>query len=633
MSGAALAGLSRRLLACLLVTAAVLLVYGHALNAPFVFDDSNFANNPGLHATTLGELVGVLFIEFPQPWTEEVGARRLGYLTFAFNHYLHRLDPFGYRLGNVFIHLLNGLLIYWLLQKTLLLPRLRNALAPQPVDRFFLIRRIAFFTALLWLVHPVQIQAVTYVIQRLESLSSFFILLALVLYLKGRLRGDWLRYLFFSGCVLAGLLGMGVKQKAAILPVLIFTYDSYFFHESPWSSLKKRWSILLLLALLLLAGAMFFLGPAFWSSIAAGYSDQDFTMTQRLLTEARVVLYYLSLLAWPLPSRLNLDYDYPISTSLLDPASTLFAVGAIATLLGFALATAKKHRLLSFAILWFFACLTLESTIIPLELVYEHRLYLASLGPIALATGFVCRHLRWQPGFSVPVVLLLAAAVLGFWTWERNQVWTSPLQLWTDNAVKSPNKARVQVSLGDALRSAGRHRDAETAYETALRLDGDDVLTHVNLASLYIERRRYPQAEALLRLALAKGFHHPKVYNNLALIALAQGREEEALGMLAQVFKLDARDLMAHELLSLYYMNQQQLSEALQVADRGLAYWPNAHRLLLRKGQICLKLGRVAQAGAVLQAGLRLRPDDPQLRHYYRLVDRLLAKFEQDQRR
>jgi hypothetical protein len=150
---------------------------------------------------------------------------------------------------------------------------------------------------------------------------------------------------------------------------------------------------------LYLAGALFILGAfgfIIWGQryinvIIEGYAFRSFTMSERVLTQSRIILYYLTLLIFPHPSRLNLDYDFPISRTILDPPTTLISILIIAGLMGYSIWVAKKKPVLSFFILWYFGNLVIESSIFPLEMVYEHRLYLPAVGPFVLFSLLVIR--------------------------------------------------------------------------------------------------------------------------------------------------------------------------------------------------------------------------------------------------
>ena len=582
----------------------------------FRSDDVSIRDSAYVHVKTLSQLFTVLVLEGTD--------RRVGYFTFALNFYLGGLDTFGYHLTNILIHILNGWLIFWLIRKTLMLPRVRaTAFAPgaeQAPEAEAVARRawtIAFFSALIWLVHPVQIQAVTYIVQRLASLSVLLVLISLALYLSGRLRTDRSRYLFYGGSALAGLLGMGVKQTAAMFPFLIFLYELYFFHESPWRALKRRWAWAVLLAVLPVGILVAYMGPTFWEKLQAGYAGRDFTMGQRLLSGARVTFYYLSLIAWPLPSRLTVDYDFPVSSSLWQPPTTLPSVIAILALVGWALATASSRRLLSFSMLWFLGNLVPESTIMPLDLVFEHRLYLASLGPIAAATAFVVQALSARRTWLAALLLSLAAATLAVWTYQRNEVWTDPVRLWSDNLQKSPGKARVHGNLGKALLDAGRYQEAAAEFETVLTLNPAFLGAYNSLAVIYIDHlKQYDRATQYLRAALERNPNYPDAYLNLGVIALNERRLGDAIQALTKVLELDPQNLLGHYNLAACYVNLRDFPKPFEILDRGLAYWPASHRLYLLKGRAYLLTRNLPEARNALERAYILRPDDPEIRYY-----------------
>lgn len=604
------------------------LVYFNILHAPFVFDDISFRDTPTIHADSLSKLFGVL--------VDDSMDRRIGYFTFAANFYLGGLNTFGYHLVNVLIHILNGWLIFWLVANTLKLPRLKGLFsgkqAAEPVgksqDVNHSANRIAFFTALIWLVHPVQIMAVTYIVQRLASLAALLFLASFAAYLKGRLSTGWKQYVFFVMSALAGLLSLGVKQHVAVLPFFIALYDLYFFHESPWKALKKKASWLLALGIFLVTITLVYLGPSFWATLQERFALREFTMAERLLSEARVVLYYLSLIVLPLPSRLNVDYDFPVSTSLIDPFSTLLAVVIILAGIVYALKAAGERPLLSFAILWYLGNLAIESSIIPLDLVFEHRLYLPSIAPIVVITVLISQKLFARHAKAAVLMLMMIASVYGLWTYQRNLVWKDPVTLWQDNAKKSPQKGRVHGNLGKALLDVKRYHEAEIAFQNAVKYDPNLLGAYVNLANICIDYRKdYDRARAYLHTALEKYPDYPTAYLNLGVMALNLGEKDPAqlpaaIEAFEKVLELDPQNLSAHYNLAACFINLQKLPEALQILDRGLSYWPAGHRLYLLKGRIHFMRRETEAARSALTAAHALRPDDPEVKKWYGKVVR-----------
>jgi len=638
--------------ACLLLAAAVVIVYSNVLDAPFVFDDVTIRDKAFLHTETFSEAVGVLF--------DDSSDRRIGYLTFALNFWLHGLNTLGYHLVNLVIHILCGWLIFWLVHRTLTLPGVTLGAVPA-AGRFAADSRagrhsdnaesvktgskrapfglddawnVAFFAALLWLVHPVQIMGVTYIVQRLTSLSALLYLTAFAAYVAGRTvprrqedRGaskldlNGKQYLFYATGIVAWLLSLGVKQNVALLPVLVIVYELYFFHEDPWEAVKAIWKWAAGAMAVVAVTAFWYLGSGFWSTMAALYAEREITVWERLLSEARALVYYVSLIALPLPSRLNVDYDFAVSRSLLNPITTLPAVLVVFAAIGFVFWGARRYRFLSFAILWFLVNLAVESTVIPVDLVFEHRLYLPSIGLIAVGVGAVYRGLTPLHKYAAPVGLSLVAILFGTWTYERNQVWTDPVLLWSDNALKSPEKARVHGNLGKAYLDAERHEEAARSFETAIRLDSTLIGAYTNLAVIQIDHfQNYDRATEYLNTALSLNPDVPDAYLNLGVIALNTRQLPQAVELFSKVLELDPSNPVAHYNLAACYINLSDIPMALQVLDRGIGYWPAGHRLYLLKGRAYERMGDLEAARQAIARARQLQPDDPEVRLYYEQI-------------
>jgi tetratricopeptide (TPR) repeat protein len=215
--------------------------------------------------------------------------------------------------------------------------------------------------------------------------------------------------------------------------------------------------------------------------IANDYARRGFTMTEYLLTESRVVVHYLSLLAFPHPGRLQLDYDFPLSRSGLSPPATL---AALALALALAVRSRRRSPLLSFSVLWFFFNLAIESTFIPLDLVYEHRLYVPSMSLVALFVALVVRRLSSSGG---ALVLVLVAAISGYWTFERNRAWADPVRIFEQDAARAPGKARVHANLAKAYLARGDAERARAAFERALELEPGMNGAWVSLANIELD--------------------------------------------------------------------------------------------------------------------------------------------------
>jgi hypothetical protein len=419
--------------------------------SPFVFDDVQFIpDNRNIRLTNLN-IDGITRAAFDGPSSY----RPIAKISFALNYYFHRYNVLGYHLVNILIHITTGILLYMLVQMTLGLISRRSG--------YSFHRWIPFFTVLIWLVHPIQTQSVSYIIQRMNSMAAMFYLLSFLLYVKARLaENPKKKGVLFAACIMSGLLSFGSKEIDATLPFFLFLYEWYFFQDLRLAWLKRHLLPIAGILLILVFVAVMYLGGHPFEKILADYKTYPFTLTERILTEFRVVIYYISLLILPHPSRLNVDYDFSISHSLMDPPSTLLCLLLISGLIGLAFYNTKKRLILSFAILWFFGNLVIESSVIALDILFEHRTYLPSMFVCLVAVTYIFRYLK-PKGLSIGI-LCAVTIIFSLWAYERNEVWRDDLTLWADCAKKSPNKARPLTNLGVALWQRGKNEEAMQHY-------------------------------------------------------------------------------------------------------------------------------------------------------------------------
>jgi len=271
----------------------------------------------------------------------------------------------------------------------------------------------------------------------------------------------------------------------------------------------------------------FYLGGHPIKSILSGYSHRDFTLWQRVLTEFRVIIFYISLLILPHPARLNLLHDFPISNSLIDPITTLLSFIVIAGLLIAAICLAKRERLLSFCVLCFLGNLVLESSVIGLEIIFEHRNYLPSMFFILVLVSLLYRipKLKW-----IGATFLFAVAItFCAWTYQRNIIWSDDVKLWQDCVKKSPNKPRQHYNLGVVLARKGNLDEAIEHYRRALSFKPDYVDSYYNLGNA-LARKGDTEAAILNYLkVLQLNPNFFKSYYNIARILSNQGKTAEAI--------------------------------------------------------------------------------------------------------
>jgi len=582
------------ILALALVVGVGLLIYGNSFTGPFLYDDlGNIQDNffIRLNQVTAAKLKAILGSPSPRPFAN---------LTFAINYYIHQYHLFGYHLVNVSVHIINAFLVF-------LLARLTMGLCG------FQRTWIALPAALLWLVNPVHTQSVSYIVQRMNSLAAMFYLLSMLCYIQGRLTmslkgtSRLKPFVWFIGCVLAGILGLLSKEIAATLPVAIFLYEWYFFRQLDKQWLRKQAPWVIFIFLLLFALTLIYLKGHPLSHLADKYANKEFTLAQRLLTEPGVVLYYLSLLICPFPERLRVIYQISPATGLISPVSTLTALIALAGLIAAAFLLGRRHRLISFAIVWFLTTLTIESSIIPLALAFEHRTYLPSVFLfIALAT-LLFEKMTVKKAL---ILTCLAVVVCGIWTRQRNIVWTDAVAFWTDAAAKTPF-AEAHNGLGLELLNLNRQAEAVPLLEKAIDHDPEFYKAYCNLGTALHQLGRTEEAEAALNKALELNPDYAMTHNNLGMARMAQDRLDEAIGYFQNALTCDPTLDEALNNLGVAYYKKGETDPALEYFRKTLALNPTHRNAFNNLNQVSRVLKTHGPSLAALKAQRQQHPDDP----------------------
>jgi tetratricopeptide (TPR) repeat protein len=587
-----------------LMAVVVFSIYSNTLQNPFVLDDlSSIQQNSHIRITRLNfEALKQAGFESPLP------NRPVAYVSFALNYYFHQLDVAGYHVLNILIHIACGILLYFLIKTTLDSPAVRSRSQPYAW--------VPFLTALIWLVHPIQTQSVTYLVQRMNSLAAMFYVLSILLYARARRTEQRSpRYTQYTGCIISGVFALGSKETAATLPVIIFLYEWYFQQDLSWNWLKRRiLPIAASLALFILL-ALFYLDFHPLDKILNSYSARNFTLSQRVLTEFRVVVFYISLILLPHPSRLNLDHYFSVSHSLMEPVTTMLAVALLAGLLALALYSARRQRLISFCILWYLGNLVIESSVIGLEIAFEHRNYLPSMFFILMIVILLHQYSR-PPWLKAGV---LAAVVLVFctWTFDRNDVWRDAVSLWQDSATKSPQKARPHNNFAVALVRQGNIRDAIGHYRRSLQIEPDYAEAHFNLATALRRQGKYDDAVLHYREMQRLKPDHSGTHNGLGAVLHEQGKIDQAIFHYAEALRLNPEYSKAH-------FNMGVALKVQGKTDRAVFHFREALRLDPRHSgahyQLAMALnhaGKVQKAVSHFQAALALKPDHAEA--HYRL--------------
>ncbi len=556
----------------------VFLIYSSNLGGPFVFDDgSNINNNPAIRLTQLS-WSGLKDAASKSPLSN----RPLAYISFALNYYFHGYRTVGFRLVNILIHMSAGGFLFLFIKTTLGLPALQS--------RFGNSRWLPTIAVLIWLIHPLQIQSVTYIVQRMNSMASMFYILAMLCYTRARLtQSPTIKWLLAAACLMSGILALGTKETAATLPCFILLYEWFFFQDLSREWLKRHLPFLIGAFILLIGVSLIYLDGHPFEKILSQYELRNFTLTQRVFTEFRVVILYLNLLIYPHPNRLNLDYDFPLSHSLIDPLTTLLALVAIIGLLAWSFWLAKKDRLLSFCLLWYFGNLVIESSIIGLEIVFEHRTYLPSMMIILIAVILADRYLR----FKVLKIVTIFAIILVFsaWTHERNTLWSNAVSLWSDVVEKSPQKARPHNNLGNALKRQGRIEEAIVHFNKALQINPGYAKAYNNLGTALASQGKTEEAIKHFGIALYINPGYAAAHSNIGVALASQDELEKAIVHFRAALRLKPDYTQVHSNLGAALVRQRKLQEALEHFHTALRLNPGDVQTY-NNLQICLKLIR-----------------------------------------
>jgi tetratricopeptide (TPR) repeat protein len=593
------------------------LLYSNTLHAPFIFDDySSIVDNDAIKDFTIS--------------LKDISNNRyLLSLSFAINYAIGDLKPFGYHLINILIHIINAILVYHLVILTFRTPYFSSQQSPihqftdSPIRLFtpfrdesltgftYLPLFIAFSSAFIFIAHPIQTQAVTYIAQRAASMTAMFYLLSLVMYIKWRLRtqdaglrmhrASWILYLC---SLLFAIFAMKTKEIAFTLPVVITLYEFSFFNKStdykvsPSNSRRFLYLLPILLTLLVIPLSMLnFTAPV--DKITQDINIQsretvNITRTDYLLTQFRVILTYLRLLIMPVNQ--SLDYSSPVYHSFFDLQvflSFLFllSIFGIAVYLFYAsrynppsppLSKGGRGgflRLISFGIFWLFITLSVESSFIPIrDVIVEHRLYLPSIGffiAAVLSVDYLFSNMRLKTAVMAAIVLALSVG-----TYHRNIIWQNPQKLWEDVISKSPNNVRAYTELGAIFRDEGQYAEAMNQFDNALKINKNYALTYYNIGYIQFKLGNYKNALMYLRKTLE--FNLPSLirmetFNSLGMTYSEMGNDVDAINAFKEAIKTLPTSIIPYNNLGRHYIKMGNFDCAIEILKKGLGVREEPH--------------------------------------------------------
>jgi len=562
----------RKITLCLAALSFLLLLlvcYGNSFQASWQYDDyPNIIHNDRVHMTRVnGEQVMSALNAGPP---KQVIARPLAYLTFALNYRVGKLNVFGYHVVNFAIHWLAAFFLFLWIRGTLTLPVFQNRYESEAT-------LIAWLAAAFWACHPIQVTAVTYIVQRMTSMEGMFYVLAMYGYMVGRQAlKPKTKWMGLSVCG-AGVVGAFIsKENAVLLPFALILYEFFFFQKWEKSSLVKMLLVALGLFVALAGLSVLYMDVG---ELMEPFPDRPFNRIERMITQPRVLFLYLSLIAMPMTSRMTILHDVAVSRSLLTPWTTLPAILGLALGLAGLCYLAKRHRLFAFCGLFFLMNHAVESSFLNLELIYEHRNYVPSMllfVPLAIAAIRSAEHFYYHAGIrggiasAVVVVLISSMQTVSAY----NEIFRNEYALWRHNIELYPNKSLGYANLGKVLWQVGQLDESFEYKRRAIDYDTynnthQKGVTYYNLG-LFSEniKEDLPQALDYYQKAFDYNKDLLSVWHRLAQVEMKLGNFVAAGETVAEGLKIWPDDAFLLLLSALKELKTGHYEAAIETAQR-----------------------------------------------------------------
>lgn len=618
----------------------VAIIYSNTLYSAWHFDDyDNIVENNRVHLTSLN--VDSIKHSFFGNSPGQNFNRPISYFSFALNWFFSRDNVITYHIVNVCIHFLTAYFLFLSILYLLKTPNI-NGLPQQHI--YF----IALLSATLWAINPIQIQAVTYIVQRMASMAALFSIIGIFCYLKMRLtKFGGLQAIYALLCLLAFLCGVGAKHNAVMLPANLLLIEFIFFQDVTQKRTRKK-AVLILLGcaiLLIIAGVFVFMGGDF-GSIFKGYENRSYSIGERLLTQPRIVLFYLSQIFYPIADRFSITHDVTVSTSLFSPWNTLPSLAIILIIIGAAIWRIAKNPIFSFAVLFFFANHLIESTCLPLEMIFEHRNYLPSFF-LFVPVSYGIRKALDDVSLRKPIYFSIIAALcalmigIGISTYIRNGDWKSEQTLWTDAMTKAPESSRplymlaryyftpngqIDISImlyrralslwnGQKYFNSFSYRNMadiysenlqnyEKAVEYAIKsieILPDDIGSNVFLCGTLGKLGRYDEAMVNLDKIISKYPQSPNLQYLKGFLLLKRSKPDDALTYFRRCLQVSPMNWQFLREIGVSFTLIDQYDKSYWFLKQAENLMPNNHGILLSMIDNRLKAGQYKQADGLIK--------------------------------
>lgn len=622
-----------RFLFPVLLFALIFAVYAPTFNAEFHFDDHAYILESNEILSISGSInrIGKHFFR-PD--------RSLVTLSFALNHQVHKFELPGYHLVNISLHAMNGVLVFFLLSRLLFS---NSYISSNPNNKYY--ETIAFGAALLFLLHPVAVNSVTYIAQRHGLLATFFYLLGFIAYINGRNANKASHIVWFFVCLLSFWGAIHSKPMALTFPFVLIVYE-IIFRQRDAHALRKfavvSFAFSVLSTVLIVVYAIQ-TGLFSQDAFLAGFRTQElWTPWQHMMTESVVFLHYWKILFLPLSSWLSGDHYFPVYKTLTSPVILSWLVHLC--IVGIAVRTyLSKFKLICFGIVWFYITLVPPYLLLPIQDVkVDYKTYLASFGAVCILAE--CAFLFFKRYGTRPTVLvfLLLVTVSTVITVQRNQIFMTEESFWSDIIKKYPNESRpynnrglayydqgqfskailefnkaislqpnyglVYANLGDSYQKTGDTLNALNSYKTYLQSHPNDANALVRIANIYARQKKWKSALEIYKKAVAVEPDNSLAMYNLALCHSHLNNYNQALESFHKVLNLDNRHSKALAGIGAIHYQQRNTKTAIQYFEQSIAIEPTSPDSLYNLAACYAKTGKLVEAKSTAK---RLRDLDP----------------------
>lgn len=549
-------------------------VYSFTLDYPFVFDGRAFVmDNPliknsdaFINLFDLDDFISTYLHRLIHPMLATDFARRpVAYLTFYLNYLLGGETPRGFRMFNIAVHISNALMLYSFIQFVI-----RRRCSEK--ERLFIIT-VPFFAALIFLVHPLQTQSVTYIIQRFASLGTFFYLATMLLYLRSSAEGSTIaKRAAYAGSIVMLIMGLLTREDVLTVPFAILLVETILLRKTLREAVVRLSPLILCLGLVPLR--LFQLAKEVSEAdlvygISTNLVGGDYSRSEYAITQLRVILSYIRLLL--LPYNQNFDPDYPLYRSLLHPEIIVsIMIWFLFIAAGVRLLRRSERTictdLVAFSIFWFPLAISVSSSFVPLtNLMFEHRTYLPSLAFCTGAAAYIHHLASRREVFRMKGLiagLCTVALVLIVLTVQRNQVYRSRISLWSDTVSKSPNKYRPYFAMGIVNHDKLRYKRAVLNYKKSLELKPDFIDPLVALGSLYLDQKMPQKTISLYEAYLKQNPPEQRILTNLSLAYAQMGMLQQAIDTVESILQVNSNDASLLSFCSELNLKAGNLKEA-----------------------------------------------------------------------